>query len=127
MYPGLNNADLSHTIDSRIESNNDIFEKWANFVVPMFAEYKNKDKHFTAWITKGMPAWLDSLESGMKAHKGKFLCGKELSIADLNTYSVFFKIVTNDKFEHNLICQAIVDKYPKVKAWHALMDETFED
>ena len=74
-----------------------------------------------------MPAWLQDLETGMKEQGGKFICGKTMSIADFNTYSVFFKVVTNDKFEHNLICQAIVDKYPKVKAWHELMDQTLAD
>ena len=78
--------------------------KWANFVIPIFGEYKNKDVHFTAWITKHMPAWLQDLETGMKEQGGKFICGKTMSIADFNTYSVFFKVVTNDKFEHNLIC-----------------------
>ena len=93
----------------------------------MFDEYKNKDVHFTTWITKIMPEWLEDLESAMVEHKGKYICGKTMSIADFNTYSITFKIVTNDKFEHNLICQAILAKYPKVKAWHALMDETFKD
>ena len=74
-----------------------------------------------------MPEWLEAIQNEMKEYGGKYICGKSMTVADISTFSIMFKTCSNDKFEHNLICLAIVEKYPKVKAWLALMEETFKD
>ena len=103
LYPGLRNPDLSYEIDEMMDKNGDRFLKWMNFFLPLMPEYKNKDEHFLTWITKTMPQWMEELEAGIVKNKGKYLLGSKITIADIQTYSVFFKLATNEKFEHNLI------------------------
>ena len=50
-----------------------------------------------------------------------------MTIADISTTAIFFRIVSNKKFEWNLILQTMVENFPKTNAYLKKMEETFKD
>ena len=67
------------------------------FMVPIHAEYKNKDEHFTRFITKGFPAYLKMLDEVIKENGNqKYLVSDHMTLADIVVGSCFFKLCYND-------------------------------
>ena len=50
-----------------------------------------------------------------------------MTLADISAAHVMWKVSHNELFEHSLILQAIVSKYPKVVAFQAHMRTIFKE
>ena len=56
LYP--NDPTMMWKIDARTTTNDDFFDSYANFSIPIVPGYKDKDEHFIAYITKKWPDYL---------------------------------------------------------------------
>ena len=50
-----------------------------------------------------------------------------MTIADISTTAILFRLVSNKKFEFNLILQTILDSFSKSKAYLKNMEDIFAD
>ena len=61
-YPGPSDPMKSYWIDQWVDKNDGFFMEHANFVIPLMAGYKEKDKHFVNFITTQLPKRLQNFE-----------------------------------------------------------------
>ena len=128
LYPFHEDPELMFKIDSIITMNEDEFLKYiVRFQVPFIDAYKSKDDHFIHFITGEFDKWLAKIDDLLNKSTGKYLFGDQMTLADISTGAVFLKLNGNSHFEHNLILDAIVRKYPRVHAYSQMIDTTFKD
>ena len=92
-------------------------DEYLKFTLPVHPDYKDKDTHFSAFLIKTWPKWLAKLEAKLSESKGPFLLGKSLTLIDLVLSADFFKLSHDDAYENCHILEAVIEQYPKVKAW----------
>ena len=117
MYPAFDDALTTYRIDEILAELDDFINVYNKFFLPIVPAYKNKDEHFTKFITSEFDAYLAKLEERLTKSSGKYLFGDKLTIADFSTLNFFFKLSHNELYEHNLILKVILGKYPKSNAY----------
>ena len=99
LYPS-NNPEVCAHVDSLVEGVTDQINLTRRFTVPIIAEYKKKDEHFINYITKDLPKYCAELEDRLKDHGMSFLCGSNITVADIHVFSIFLKIAFNDAYDN---------------------------
>ena len=103
MYP-LANADthmLIYKMEHWVETNKELYFKYICFLLPSDPGYEEKDKHFTLFITKYFPDYLQQMEDILAEAENnghEYLFGNQLTLPDFSTASIFFKLVVNELF-----------------------------
>ena len=111
MYP-LANVDthmLIYKMENWIEINKELYMKYICFLLPSDPGYEEKDKHFTLFITKYFPDYLQQMEEILEAAEAngyEFLFTEQMTLPDFSTASIFFKLVVNELFQYNVILKA---------------------
>jgi glutathione S-transferase len=125
-YPGNSDPMLSYKIDKLLAETDAVFLKTINaFILPMHPGFKNKDVHFTSFITGDFHVELAKLDDLLAKSNGKYLFGDQLTVADCSIGSHMLKIAHNPIYDNSLILREIVDQYPRVKAWFDLIVSEF--
>ena len=129
MYPGHHDPEASYRIDEQMSIDADFFSRYNPFLLPFLPQYKEKDEHFSQFIVKFFPEYLANLEARMTDNNWKYTCGNTMTIADCSVASMLFKLVSNDKFEHNLILKVVMDEktYPKCNKFLKTMENHFSN
>ena len=113
-YPASDDAQLMYDIDLRMNADNAIYEFSNQFILPFLPAYKNKDDHFTEFIIKVFPEYLQTVEDILTKKGKKYMYSDSITLADIFFATNIFKLCQNDKYEHSLILTAILHKYPKI-------------
>ena len=128
LYPTPSEPELAYEIDVLCDTLEEFNQMCIKFLVPVHPEYKNRDEHFTKFITKGFPAYLKMLDEKLKENGGhKYLLSDEMTLADIIVGSYFLKLCYNDMYDNQHICQAVLSKFPKVNEWAERIGSDFGD
>ena len=114
LYPGHADPMLSWQNDNVIDFISDFTNANLFFYRTKFMsdEYNAK---FTEYVTEKLPKWMSTLESMMGKHK--FIVSDEISMADIALTALSLIHIYNPEFAHCHILQAVVDQFPKCKAY----------
>ena len=96
MYPAGKDAMLSFNIECALAKDESIIGKYIGFLVPFLPFYKDKDTHFTNFVTEHFPKYLEHVEGLLSKSAGKYLFNDDLTIADFSTFGHLFKLCLND-------------------------------
>mmetsp|Transcript_24742 Transcript_24742/g.38524 ORF Transcript_24742/g.38524 Transcript_24742/m.38524 type:complete len:130 (-) Transcript_24742:27-416(-) len=116
----------SYQIDEWIDSMEDLSAASVNFIFPQMPGYKDKDEHFTQFIIKHFPAYLQRLEDHFSTSGMKFLAGDSMTLADLCFASFLLRLPYNDEYPNCHILQAIVQKFPRTRDYCESLVEEFK-
>ena len=117
LYPKLEDPVVCQKIDAVIDFTSDLFTETLNFTVPMIDAYKQKDEHFTTFITTSFPKYLKRLDDILTENGTKYLFTKQMTAGDLFAASIIMRVAHNDEYEYCHILQAVISKQPKVQSW----------
>ena len=108
---------MTYEIDLLLDDEVSLYDELSKFISPVNPGFKEKDKHFAAFLIKVWPEWLAKLETKISQSEGPYLLGKSVTLADLVISANFFKLSHDDTYENCHILESVIDQYPKVKAW----------
>ena len=80
--------------------NEELLPKYIGFLVPFLPMYKEKDEHFTQFIIKHFPEFLEKIEAKLTKIGGKCIVSDQMTIADCFLASTFLKLAYNDLYEN---------------------------
>ena len=127
MYPGNKDPMLSYKIEEVMALNENFLWTYNRWLVPLFAEYKDRDTKIINFIAVDFPKYLEYFEDLLNKSPGKYLFGDNLTVADFHSIAHFFRLSHNELYEHNIILKRIVAKYPKTDAYLNSVSEKFKD
>jgi len=110
-----------------METCEELIPKTLGFLVPFLPQYKEKDEHFTQFIIKHFPEFLEKMENKMNKNGTKYLCANNITLADIILGAFFLKLPYNDSYPNQHILQAIMENYPKTKALAENLRAEFDD
>ncbi len=115
LYKGAEDPTQSYQIDEWVDSLEDLSGTTLNFIFPQMPGYKDKDEHFTQFIIKHFPAYLQRLEDHFSTSGFKFLAGDAMTPADTCLAAFLPRLPYNDEYANFHILQAIIQKFPRTR------------
>ena len=110
-----------------METCEEFISKYIGFLVPFLPMYKDRDEIFTQFIIKHFPEFLEKMEAKLTKTGKKYFVTDHMTLADIIVFSNLMKLCYNDNYANCHILQAIVENYPKVKAWAEVMKSDMAD
>ena len=126
LYNPISDPETAYLIDRLICEQEELVPKVVPFLIPYHPMYKNKDAAFLEFICNIFPAYLQKIEKLLKEHKGPYLLGSKITLADFVTSHLFFWIPRNPAYENSDIVAACMANFPLTKVWVDKMQKVCE-